>query len=156
MKKEVLLIDGQNIFDTWTLKPMYEKFYSDMMKFPDIKSRPQSDYEDEDGLNVLYTTGRLKDKEVTVSFFVDSYDYYLLFMNYLLANPVFYLSSLIIDKIIPLEYLSHSDFHYYPNTGDCTFGIKVREANFKNRADIYLLTDNGNKVITDNDVYIIL
>ena len=146
---DTVYIDGQNIQTTWGLHPLIDKFYEDLMKYPDIKKRVTSDYDDQDGTNVYYSAGKLKEKEITLTFGVDTYDHYLAFLDYMVAHPLFELTDLNpIDKGIFLEYLSSGDFHYY-YTGS-VFAVKLREANFKNRSNIYLVTENNDYICTEN------
>ena len=151
---DAVYIDGLEIKKTWGMVPLYDEFYSTLMQFPDIKERISSDYEDEDGVNVNYSAGKLKSKESQVSFGVDTYQHYIDFCNYMLAHPLFVLSSFVIDSGISLEYISHSKFSYYA-TG-CTFGVKLREANYKKRSNIYLITENNDYICTEDGNKIIL
>ena len=57
---DAVYIDGLEIKKTWGMVPLYDEFYSTLMQFPDIKERISSDYEDEDGVNVNYSEGKLK------------------------------------------------------------------------------------------------
>ncbi len=151
---DIIYIDGQDILTTWGLTPLYEKFYSSIMQFPDIKDRIFSDYEDEDGIKVYKSAGKVKSKEIPLSFGVDTYDHYLQFCNYMLNNPTFELSCFEVDKGIEYEYIAHTEFNYY-KTGS-SFGIKLREANFKNRTNIYLVTENNDYICTEDNNRIIL
>lgn len=149
-------IDGQLIYETWGITPLSEKFYASLMQYPDAKDKVVSSYLDEDGIHVLSQPTYIKSKEMTLDFGAKDYASYLSFMNYLVAHPNFVLLSYKIDRQISLEYISKSDFHYYPNTKDASFAIKVREANFKNRTNIYLLTENSDKIMIENGKYIII
>jgi hypothetical protein len=125
---DTVYIDSQEIKSTWGLNPIYEKFYSSLMQFPDIKDRVSNDYTDENGIEVYYTKGYLKSREPTMSFGVDTYAHYLTFMDYITSKDTFVLSSSIIGSIT-LEYISTSDF----DAQGITFEIKVRERNFNDR-----------------------
>lgn len=145
---DTVYIDGLEIRKTWGLTPLYEKFYSSIMQFPDVKEKVTNDFEDEDGIEVASTDSYLKSREPVLSLGVDTYENYLSFMQYMVEHKTFELYSLLVDKKITYEYLSHSEFNFYV-TGS-TFAIKLREANFKNRTNIYLLTESGDYLCTEN------
>ena len=154
MTNDIIYIDGQNILTTWGLTPLSGKFYSEIMKHPDAKDRVTEDFTDEDGIRVLLTPTKLKAGEVTLSFDVDTYENYLAFCDYMDSHPTFVLSSFRVDKGIEYEFISHTEFNWYPEC--CTFGVKLREANFKNRGNIYLVTENNDYLCTDDGSKIIL
>lgn len=145
---DTVYIDGLEIRKTWGLTPLYEKFYSSVMQFPDVKEKVTNDFEDEDGIEVASTKSYLKSREPVLSLGVDTYEHYLNFMQYLIDHNTFELYSLLINKKITYEYLSHSEFNFYI-TGS-TFAIKLREANFLNRTNIYLLTESGDYLCTED------
>jgi len=125
---DTVYIDGLEIRKTWGLTPLYEKFYSSVMQFPDVKEKVTNDFEDEDGIEVASTKSYLKSKDTVLSMGVDTYDNYLNFMNYITSKDSFILSSTIIGSI-NLEYISTSNFDYE----GMEFDIKVRERNFNDR-----------------------
>jgi hypothetical protein len=125
---DTVYIDGLEIRKTWGLTPLYEKFYSSVMQFPDVKEKVTNDFEDEDGIEVASTKSYLKSKDTVLSMGVDTYDNYLNFMNYITSKDSFILSSTIIGNI-NLEYISTSNFDYE----GMEFDIKVRERNFNDR-----------------------
>lgn len=125
---DTVYIDGLEIRKTWGLTPLYEKFYSSIMQFPDIKEKVTNDFEDEDGVEVASTNSYLKSKESILSFGVDTYENYLNFMDYITSKDSFLLSSDVIGNI-NLEYISTSNFDYE----GISFDIKVRERNFNDR-----------------------
>jgi len=141
-------IDGQDIKSTWGLVPLYTKFYSSIMKYPDTKDKISVDFDDKDGIDVVVGKPKLKSLEVVISFGVDTYTHYLSFCRYMISKPTFELYSFLFGKKINYEYISHSEFNFYV-TGS-TFAIKLREANFKNRTNIYLLTESGDYLCTEN------
>jgi len=141
-------IDGKDIKKTWGLVPLYSKFYSSIMKFPDAKEKISVDFEDSDGIKEVSGKPKLKSIENVISFGVDTYSNYLAFCRYMISNPTFELYSLLVDKKITYEYLSHSEFNFYI-TGS-TFAIKLREENFLNRTNIYLLTESGDYLCTED------
>jgi len=125
---DTVYIDGKEIKSTWGLNPLYEKFYSSLMQFPDIKDRVSNDYTDENGIEIYYTKGYLKPREPSISLGIDTYAHYLTFMDYITSKDTFVLSSSIIGSIT-LEYVSTSDF----DSQGITFEIKVKERNFNDR-----------------------
>lgn len=125
---DTVYIDGLEIRKTWGLTPLYEKFYSSIMQFPDVKEKVTNDFEDEDGVEVASTNSYLKSKESILSFGVDTYENYLNFMDYITSKDSFLLSSDVIGNI-NLEYISTSNFDYE----GISFDIKVRERNFNDR-----------------------
>jgi hypothetical protein len=147
-------IDGQEIQSTWGLVPLYSKFYSTIMKYPDAKDKISVDFEDEDGIEEVHGAPFLKSVEPTISFGVDTYANYLAFCRYMVAHPTFELFSFLVGKKINYEYISHSEFSFYV-TGS-TFAVKLREANFLNRTNIYLLDENGNNICDENSNRIIV
>jgi len=151
---DILYIDGLDAKTTWGITPLCDKFYSSIMKYPDAKERVISDYNDEDGINVFLSEGKIKSSETTLSFLVDTYQGYLDFCDYMMSHPVFELTTFSVDKGILYEYMSHTEFNY--RRSYFTFGIKLREANFKNRKYIYLVTENNDYICTETGDKIIL
>jgi len=125
---DTVYIDGLEIRKTWGLTPLYEKFYSSIMQFPDVKEKVTNDFEDEDGIEVASTDSYLKSREPVLSLGVDTYENYLNFMDYITSKDSFLLSSDVIGNI-NLEYISTSNFDYE----GISFDIKVRERNFNDR-----------------------
>ena len=151
---DVLYIDGEDAKKKWGIVPLCDKFYSAIKKFPDMKERTVSDFTDEDGVEVYPSAGKLKEMETTISLIVDSYEQYLAFCYYMVEHPIFELSTFSVDKGIKYEYMAHTEFNdrrtYY------TFGIKLREANFKERENIYLVTEYNDYICTETGDRIIL
>lgn len=125
---DTVYIDGLEIRKTWGLTPLYEKFYSSIMQFPDVKEKVTNDFEDEDGIEVASTDSYLKSREPVLSLGVDTYENYLSFMDYITSKDSFLLSSDVIGNI-NLEYISTSNFDYE----GISFDIKIRERNFNDR-----------------------
>ena len=151
-----ITIDGYSLYDTWGITPIGDIFYDPIMQYPDAKDKTVSSYKDEDGIHVVSQVINIKSKDIVLNFGANNYSGYLSFMNYLVNHPNFKFISFEVQKVMELEYLSKSDFHYYPNTGEASFAIKVREANFKNRSPIYLLTENNVNIMTESGISIIL
>ena len=83
---DTVYIDGLEIRKTWGLTPLYEKFYSSIMQFPDVKEKVTNDFEDEDGIEVASTDSYLKSREPVLSLGVDTYENYLNFMQYMVEE----------------------------------------------------------------------
>lgn len=150
---ENIYIDTYDLFDTWHITPL-DEFFTEMMAFPDIKKRVEMDLAKQDGLDVLLTAGKLDKIEQTLKFGVDTYDNYLAFMDYITSVNSFGITCLTIDSSITVDYLSTTDFEEFKE--GITFAIKVREANFKNRTPIYLLTEARWKIMTESGIFIII
>lgn len=121
-------IDNKEIKATWGLTPIYEKFYSGVMQFPDVKDKVSNDFEDKSGTEDANTAGYLKAPTPTLSFGVDTYEHYVAFMTYITSVDTFTLTCSTFGSV-KYEYLSTSE---YDDTG-ITFSIKVRERNFNDR-----------------------
>lgn len=63
----MITIGGQDIYATWGLEPIYKSFNNSLMKFPAQRKGFES-FEDEHGIRVLNTAGKVKDENITVSF----------------------------------------------------------------------------------------
>lgn len=123
----MITIDGQNIETTWTLAPVYEGFFSVLMKDAGIKERLKGDYSDTDGVIVQTSTAYTKGQEVTLSFFCDTFAKYNQFMAYLVTQKVVNLFVTELNETIKLEYMATTDFNDYRSY--IKFSIKCREAN---------------------------
>ena len=123
----MITVDGFDIYTKWTLEPMYEGFYNPLILYPSIKERVTEDFEDEDGLSVLDTDGKVKERTFNLSFFCDSYAKYYEFMTYMLEHNPINLYTDYTGRTYKLEYLSCSSFN---DNGDYnTFTINFREPN---------------------------
>lgn len=144
---DILYINGLNAKKTWGLVPLCDKFYSSIMKYPDIKERVMSDFEDEDGIRVATSDGKLKSQEATLSFIVDTLENYYSFCDYITSHQNFELSTFEVGKVIMYEYIAHTDFNWRRTY--ITFGVKLREANFKERKNFNLVTENNDYICTE-------
>mgnify|MGYP003609545526 FL=1 len=84
----LITIDGYNIATQWTLAPVMDGLYQNLMKQPDIKERITNDWSDQNGLEVLIEPAKVKSNEITCSFFCDSYAKYKEFCTYLREHPI--------------------------------------------------------------------
>ena len=123
----MITIDTFDIYQKWTLEPVFEGFYNPLILYPAIKDRIAEDFEDVDGLSVLNSEAKIKERTFNLSFFCDSYAKYYEFMTYLLEHNPILLYSSYTNQTYKLEYLSCSSFN---DNGDYnTFTISVREPN---------------------------
>ena len=126
----MITIDGFDIYTKWTLEPVYQGVHKVLMTAPSIKERITENYEDENGLNVLNSTAKVKEFIFTMSFFCSSFAKYNEFITYMIVhNPV----NLYFDKTLltyRLEYLSCSSF----DETNGIFSVSVRENNPANRS----------------------
>jgi hypothetical protein len=97
------------------------------MKFPAIKERVSESFEDEHGIRVLNTAGKVKEENITVSFLANSIQGYNAFIQYLVTQKVVELRSSYIGKVYQLEYMASTSFNDYKTF--CTFGVRFRERN---------------------------
>ena len=123
----MITIGGQDIYATWGLEPIYKSFNNSLMKFPAIKERVSESFEDEHGIRVLNTAGKVKDENLTVSFLCNGIDGYNAFIQYLVTQKVVELRSSYIGKVYQLEYMASTTFNDYKTF--CTFGVRFRERN---------------------------
>jgi len=123
----MITIDGRDIHKQWTLEPLYQKYYGQLMQYPDAKKKIYNNWPDEDGVDVIDTETKLQEKNITLKFICDNYSKYLSFMNYIFDNPTFDLYDSVLNQKFTLEYISSSEFHRY--TDHNVFGIKLRQAN---------------------------
>jgi len=123
----MITVDSQYISIKWGLEPAKDGYYNGLMQFPDIKDRIANDWSDANGTDVLYSAGFLKAKEFTMSFLCDTFEHYILFLQYMVAHPTVSWYDGLLNQTFILEYLTCSSFNRY--IGYNMFVIKVREAN---------------------------
>ena len=123
----MITIDGQDLKATWGVEPVYDGFYSALMKDAGMKDRITADYSDVNGLTVQTSTGLTKSQELTLSFICDSFAMYESFLGYCVTQKVvaMYVSEL--NETLHLEYMDCSEFNDYRDFN--TFSVKFREAN---------------------------
>lgn len=147
-------IDGYNIKTTWTLEPVYEGLYNQLMKYPDLKERDTVDWTDRNGIQVLLSDARFRERELTLSFFCDTYAMYKAFIAYLKAHQNVILFDSHTDRTYTVEYMSCSSFQYCRNFN--IFAIKVRECNPTVRMEFFLLTEAGLDLLTESGIGILI
>ena len=130
----MVTINGNRIDEVWGLEPIYKSFNNSLMKFPAIKERVSESFEDEHGIRVLNTDGKVKDENITVSFLCNGIQDYNSFIQYLVTQKVVELRSSYIGKVYQLEYMSSTTFNDYKTF--CTFGVRFRERNPRLRAGL--------------------
>ena len=123
----MVTINGNRIDEVWGLEPIYKSFNNALMKFPSIKERVSESFEDEHGIRVLNTAGKVKEENITVSFLANSIHGYNSFIQYLVTQKVVELRSSYIGKVYQLEYMASTSFNDYKTF--CTFGVRFRERN---------------------------
>lgn len=142
----MIAINGNNIATTWNLSLVKDGFYNELMKFPDIKERISNNWSDRNGIDVLLSAPKYKQRELTFQFFCDSYIDYKDFIDFIKYNQKLVLFDTVTDKSYYFEYLDCSSFNYYRDYN--LFAIKVRENNPANRPISYLMTSNGFYLLT--------
>ena len=150
----LITIDGYNIATQWTLAPVMDGLYQNLMKQPDIKDRITNDWSDQNGLEVLIEPAKVKSNEITCSFFCDTYAKYKEFCTYLRENPVVELFTEYTGESYFLEFLQCSSFNDYRDYN--IFGVKFRQANPLNLSVAYFNTENGLGLITENGLNLII
>lgn len=150
----MISIDGQNIKTTWTLTPVFDGLYKQLMKFPALKPRDTQDWCDKDGLDVNMTDPVYAHREMTFNFFCDTYAVYKSFIAYLKAHQNVLLFDSYTDRTYTLEYLDCSEFNYHRNYS--IFAIRVRECDTTTRVDSYLLQENGFELLTESGIGILI
>ena len=150
----LITIDGYNIYDKWTLKPIMDNFYSPLMKAPDIKDRVTNDWYDENGIEVLIEPSKVKSSDITISFFCNSYIKYKEFFAYLIAHPVIEMYVGYTGEGYFLEYQKCSSFNDYRDYN--IFAINFRQANPLNLSVAYLNTESGRRLITESGLNLII
>ena len=130
----MVTINGNRIDEVWGLEPIYKSFNNSLMKFPSIKERVSESFEDEHGIRVLNTAGKVKDENLTVSFLCNGIDGYNAFIQYLVTQKVVELRSSYIGKVYQLEYMASTSFNDYKTF--CTFGVRFRERNPRLRTEL--------------------
>ena len=142
----MISIDGQNIKTTWTLTPVFDGLYKQLMKFPALKPRDTQDWCDRDGLDVIMTTPVYAHREMTFNFFCDTYAMYKSFIAYMKANQNVLLFDSYTDRTYTLEYLDCSEFNYHRNYS--IFAIRVRECNPAVRPSTVLISMSNKFLVT--------
>ena len=125
-----ITIDGYNIYDKWTLKPVMDSFYNSLMNQPDIKERVTNDWSDKNGLEVLIETAKIKSSDITLTFFCNTYAKYKEFCKYLRDHPVIVLYSDYTNESYSIEFQKCSSFNDYRDYN--IFAVSFRQANFIN------------------------
>ena len=150
----LITIDGYNIATQWTLAPVMDGLYQNLMKQPDIKDRITNDWSDENGLEVLIEPAKVKSNEITCSFFCDTYAKYKEFCTYLREHPIIELFTEYTGESYFLEFLQCSSFNDYRDYN--IFGVKFRQANPIDTSLAYINTEVGLRIIAENGNYIII
>ena len=104
----LITIDGYNIATQWTLAPVMDGLYQNLMKQPDIKDRITNDWSDQNGLEVLIEPAKVKSNEITCSFFCDTYAKYKEFCAYIREHPIIELFTEYTGESYFLEFLQCS------------------------------------------------
>lgn len=123
----MITVDGQDLKATWGIEPVYDGFYSALMKDAGMKDRITADYSDVNGLTVQTSAGLTKSQELTLSFICDSFAMYEAFLRYCVTQKVVEIWVSELDETIHLEYMDCSAFNDYRDFN--TFSVKFREAN---------------------------
>ena len=123
----MITVDGQDLKATWGIEPVYDGFYSVLMKDAGMKERIVADYSDVNGLTVQTSTGLTKAQELTLSFICDTFAMYEEFLTYCVTEQVIAMYVSELDETINLEYMGCSAFNDYRDFN--TFSVKFREAN---------------------------
>ena len=121
--------------ETYGVEPIAGGFFSQLMRFPDVKERTSNDWEEKDGIELLDSEATyLKPIEHTLSFMCDTILQYRTFIAYLITQKTVVISFPESGKKFTLEYMTCTDFHDYRTFK--SFGIKFREADPSLRTDI--------------------
>ncbi len=123
----MITIDGQDLKATWGIEPVYDGFYSALMKDAGMKERITADYSDVNGLTVQTSAGLTKSQELTLSFICDTFAMYEAFLGYCVAQKIVAMWVSELDEEISLEYMDCSEFNDYRDFN--RFSVKFREAN---------------------------
>ena len=123
----MITIDGHNIKDMWTLTPVMDSVYNQLMKAPEIKERVTNDWSDEDGVEVLIEAARLKPIDMTLTFMCDTYAKYKEFCKYLRDNQTISLYCDYTGLTYVLEFQKHSGFNEYRDYN--IFAVVFRQNN---------------------------
>ena len=150
----LITIDGYNIATQWTLAPVMDGLYQNLMKQPDIKDRITNDWSDENGLEVLIEPAKVKSNEITCSFFCDTYAKYKEFCTYLREHPIIELFAEYTGESYFLEFLQCSSFNDYRDYN--IFGVKFRQANPLNISYAFIGTESGDEMITEDNNSLII
>jgi len=128
----MITIDSQDIRETWALEPVYDNFYSALMKDSGIKDRITADYSNVNGLTVQSSTAYTKSQDIIISFFCDTFAKYEEFLTYCVTQKVINMYVSEIDETLKLEYKACTSFN--ENRIYNTFAVKFREANPTDRS----------------------
>lgn len=123
----MITVDGQDLKATWGVEPVYDGFYSALMKDTGMKERITANYSDVNGLTVQTSAGLTKSQELTLSFICDTFAMYETFLTYCVTQKVIAMYVSELDETIHLEYMDCSAFNDYRDFN--TFSVKFREAN---------------------------
>ena len=123
----MITIDGQDLKATWGIEPVYDGFYSALMKDAGMKDRITANYSNVNGLTVQTSAGLTKSQELTLSFICDSFAMYESFLGYCVTEKVIAMYVSELDETLHLEYMDCSEFNDYRDFN--TFSVKFREAN---------------------------
>lgn len=150
----MILIDGYEIYNKWTLTPVFDGFYNSLMKQPDIKDRVVGDYSIKSGIEIITENAKVKSNDVTLSFFCDSFIKYREFLKYVIEHPIIKLFVEHTGECYFLEYQKCSSFNDYRSYN--VFSFTFRQANPLNLSVSYLNTESGLRLITENGLNLIL
>ena len=150
----LITIDGYNIATKWTLAPVMDGLYQNLMKQPDIKDRITNDWSDQNGLDVLIEPAKVKSNEITCSFFCDTYAKYKEFCAYLREHPIIEIFTEYTGESYFLEFLQCSSFNDYRDYN--IFGVKFRQANPLNISYAFILAEGGEEIITEDNNSLII
>ena len=148
----MITINGNNILVNWGLSLVKDGFYNELMKFPDLKDRLSNNWSDRNGVDVLLSAPKYKQRELTLQFFCDSYVNYKTFISFVKSNQKLSFFDDLTDKTYRFEYLDCSSFNYYRDYN--LFAIKVRENNPILRPISYLLAESGIYLFTETGLKI--
>lgn len=123
----MIYIGANPLKATYGIEPIAGGFFSQLMRFPDVKERTFNDWEEKDGIEILDTEDTyLKPMEHTLSFMCDTILQYRTFIAYLITQKTVVISFPESGKKFTLEYMACTEFHDYRTFK--SFGIKFREA----------------------------
>jgi len=131
----MITIDSQDLLTTWGIEPYRDNFYSNIMKDAGLKDRIVGDYPDTSGVIIPRGQSYTKSQELVLSFLCDSYDHYVAFLTYCVAQKVVNMYVPEIDETLRLEYMACSSFN---KAGDYNvFAVRFQEANPMRRYGIF-------------------
>jgi hypothetical protein len=150
----MIIIDGYDIYNKWTLKPTFEGLYNSLMKQPDIKDRVVGDYSTKSGIEIISEVAKVKSGDVTLSFFCNSFAKYREFLKYVIEHPVIEMYVGRTGDGYFLEYQKCSSFNDYRDYN--VFSVTFRQANPLNLSIAYLNTESGFRLITESGLNLII